>query len=135
MRLLRHGEKGKEKPAALDKNNKIRDLSSVITDYEPKNLNFELIDKLKKINLEALPEVPKNIRIGSCISKPGKFIGIGLNYSDHAAETGAKSPKEPIVFMKATSCLSNISPLRPCLLFSPKYMSDVLYVNLGLSNR
>jgi len=106
MRLLRHGEKGKEKPAALDKNNKIRDLSAVIDDYEPKNLNFELIDKLKKTNLEALPEVSKNTRIGSCINKPGKFIGIGLNYSDHAAETGAKPPKEPIVFMKATSCLS-----------------------------
>ena len=106
MKLLRVGQKGKEKPAALDKNGKIRDLSSNIKDLNPKNLNFETISKLNKFDLETLPELLKSERIGSCITKPGKFIGIGLNYSDHAAETGAKVPSEPIVFMKATSSIS-----------------------------
>ena len=104
MKLLRYGNKGKEKPAALDKNGKIRDLSSYVTDFDTKNLNFEILAKLQKINLESLPEIQKGTRIGSCINKPGKFVAIGLNYSDHAAETGAKPPSEPIVFMKATSC-------------------------------
>ena len=105
MKLLRCGNKGNEKPAALDKEGKIRDLSSSIRDFDPKNLNFETLSKLKKINLESLPEIPKSTRIGSCINRPGKFVAIGLNYSDHAAETGAKPPSEPIVFMKATSCI------------------------------
>ena len=67
--------------------------------------NFETLSKIKKINLESLPEIPQSTRIGSCINKPGKFVAIGLNYSDHAAETGVKPPSEPIVFMKATSCI------------------------------
>ena len=106
MKLLRCGNKGSEKPAALDKNGKIRDLSSHIKDFNPETLNFETLTKLRKIDLDTLPEVSNSTRIGSCINKPGKFIGIGLNYSDHAAETGAKPPSEPIVFMKATSCTS-----------------------------
>ncbi len=105
MKLLRCGNKGSEKPAALDKKGKIRDLSSSIRDLDPENLNFETLSKLKKINLESLPEISKSTRIGSCVNKPGKFVAIGLNYSDHAAETGAKPPSEPIVFMKATSCI------------------------------
>ena len=105
MKLLRCGNKGSEKPAALDKEGKIRDLSSSISDFDPQNLNFETLNKLKKINLESLPEIPKSTRIGSCINRPGKFVAIGLNYFDHAVETGAKSPSEPIVFMKATSCI------------------------------
>ena len=106
MKLLRVGQKGKEKPAALDKNGKIRDLSSNIKDLNPKNLNFEIINKLKKINLETLPELLNSERVGSCITNPGKFVAIGLNYSDHAAETGAKVPAEPIIFMKATSSIN-----------------------------
>ena len=105
MKLLRCGNKGSEKPAALDKNGKIRDLSSHISDLNTKNINFETLSKLQKIDLGTLTEVSSSTRIGPCISKPGKFIGIGLNYSDHAAETGAKPPSEPIVFMKATSCI------------------------------
>ena len=85
MKLLRCGKKGSEKPAALDKNGKIRDLSSNVSDFDPKNLNFKTLEKLKKINLESLPEIPGGTRIGSCINKPGKFVAIGLNYSDHAA--------------------------------------------------
>ena len=106
MKLLRVGQKGKEKPSVLDKNNKIRDLSSYIKDLNPDNLNLETIKKLNDINFETLPELSDSERIGSCIVKPGKFIAIGLNYSDHAAETGAKPPSEPIVFMKATSSIN-----------------------------
>ena len=106
MKLLRVGNKGTEKPALLDKNGKIRDISSHIKDLNPDNLNFENISKLKNIDLEKLPELPNSNRVGSCIVKPGKFVAIGLNYSDHAAETGAKVPSEPIIFMKATSCIN-----------------------------
>ena len=106
MKLLRCGIKGQEKPAVLDKDGNIKDLSSHISDFDPESLNTINLEKLKKINLSKLPEISKNTRIGSCISKPGKFIGIGLNYSDHAAETGAKVPSEPIIFMKATSCIN-----------------------------
>jgi len=106
MKLLRVGNKGTEKPALLDKNGKIRDISSHIKDLTPDNLNFENILKLKNIDLEKLPELPNSNRVGSCIVKPGKFVAIGLNYSDHAAETGAKVPSEPIVFMKATSSIN-----------------------------
>jgi len=106
MKLLRCGDIGKEKPATLDKSGKIRDLSSHIDDFNPENINFLNLEKLKKINLENLPEISKSTRIGACIATPGKFIGIGLNFSDHAAEIGAKIPKEPIVFMKASSCIS-----------------------------
>ena len=105
MKLLRVGQKGKEKPATLDKNGTIRDLSSEVSDFNPETLNFETLTKLQKIDLGTLPEVSSSTRIGPCVSQPGKFIGIGLNYSDHAAETGAKPPSEPIVFMKATSCI------------------------------
>ena len=106
MKLLRCGNKNNEKPAALDKNGKIRDLSSKISDFNPKTLNFKNLAKLQKIDLESLPEISNTTRIGSCITNPGKFIAIGLNYSDHAAESGAKIPSEPIVFMKATSCVN-----------------------------
>ena len=105
MKLLRCGPLNKEKPAVLDKNGKIRDISSHINDLNPQNISFTNLEKLKNINLESLPEIPSSERIGSCIANPGKFVGIGLNYSDHAAETGAKIPTEPIVFMKATSCI------------------------------
>ena len=106
MKLLRVGNKGTEKPAVLDKNGKIRDISSHIKDLNPDYLNFENILKLKNIDLEKLPELPNSDRVGSCIVNPGKFVAIGLNYSDHAAETGAKVPSEPIVFMKATSSIN-----------------------------
>ena len=106
MKLLRLGNKGKEKPAALDTNSKIRDLSSVIKDLTPDNLTHSAIEKLKSLDLKNFPELSNSKRIVSCISKPGKFVDIGLNYSDHAEETGAKVPSEPIVFMKATSCVN-----------------------------
>jgi len=106
MKLLRVGNKGKEKPAMLDKNGKIRDLSSEINDFNPENLNSDRVNKLKEINPETLPEISSSERIGACVNKPGKFVAIGLNYSDHAKETGANPPSEPIVFMKATSSIN-----------------------------
>tara|TARA_B100001057_G_scaffold103800_1_gene101259 strand:- start:124 stop:966 length:843 start_codon:yes stop_codon:yes gene_type:complete len=106
MKLLRLGQKGKEKPAALDKNGKLRDISSLIKDLNPETLNFETISKLEGFDLSSLPELSTVERIGSCVAKPGKFVAIGLNYSDHAAETGADAPSEPIVFMKATSSIN-----------------------------
>ena len=106
MKLLRIGNKGKEKPAILDANGKIRDISSTIKDLTPDNLTQLTIEKLKSLDLESLPELSNSERIGSCISKPGKFVAIGLNYSDHAEETGAQVPSEPIVFMKATNCVN-----------------------------
>jgi 2-keto-4-pentenoate hydratase/2-oxohepta-3-ene-1,7-dioic acid hydratase in catechol pathway len=105
MKLLRVGYFGVEKPAALDKKGKIRDLSQHLIDFNPSTLNFETLEKLKKINLDSLPEVPSSARIGSCVAKPGKFLAVGLNYSDHAAETNAETPKEPIIFNKAANCM------------------------------
>ena len=105
MKLLRVGHKGKEKPALLDKEGKIRDISSHIIDLNPDYLNFETISKLQNIGLSSLPELSSSARIGSCISKPGKFVAIGLNFSDHAKESGQPVPPEPIMFMKATSCI------------------------------
>ena len=106
MKLLRVGEKGKEIPAILDENNKLRDISSHIKDLNPDFLNFETLSKLKNLDLTKLPEINNSQRIGACVNKPGKFVAIGLNYSDHAKETGAKIPSEPIIFMKATSSIS-----------------------------
>tara|TARA_B110000438_G_scaffold85378_1_gene84855 strand:- start:636 stop:1484 length:849 start_codon:yes stop_codon:yes gene_type:complete len=106
MKLLRVGKLNKEIPAALDSDGSLRDLSSIIKDLNSDTINKKTLDILKKNNLSNLPKISNNERIGSCISRPEKFIGIGLNYSDHARETGVNPPKEPIVFLKANSCLS-----------------------------
>ena len=105
MKLLRVGNKGNEKPGILDIDGKIRDISSHINDLNPENLNFQSFSKIQKIDSSKLPELSSNERVGSCITSPGKFVAIGLNYSDHAAEVGAEIPKEPIMFMKATSSM------------------------------
>ena len=105
MKLLRVGKKNHEKPASLDVDGKIRDLSSHIKDLNKENLNFQVLSKLQNTDLSSLPEIPSSERIGSCVSNPGKFVAIGLNFSDHAAETGAPVPTEPIMFMKATSSI------------------------------
>ena len=106
MKFLRIGSLNQEKPAIIDKNDVIRDLSSIILDFNSKTINNNTIEKIKKINIEKLPRIDNNIRIGPCVSNPEKFIGIGLNYSDHAEETGMKPPSEPIIFLKANSCIS-----------------------------
>jgi 2-keto-4-pentenoate hydratase/2-oxohepta-3-ene-1,7-dioic acid hydratase in catechol pathway len=106
MKLLRVGDANNEKPAIIDKNNNYRDLSSIIKDFNPDTLNFETINKIKNINILNLPILDSKRRIGSCVSKPSKFIGIGLNFRDHAKEQNLPIPKEPIIFSKFTSCLS-----------------------------
>jgi|TARA_Y100000022_G_scaffold200679_1_gene217367 2-keto-4-pentenoate hydratase/2-oxohepta-3-ene-1,7-dioic acid hydratase in catechol pathway len=106
MKLLRVGDKGKEKPAVLDKDEKIRDISSFIKDLNPDHLNFSNISKIQSSDLSSLPELSSSQRVGACITKPGKFVAIGLNFSDHAAESGLPVPSEPIMFMKATSCIN-----------------------------
>jgi len=106
MKLLRLGQKGKEKPAILDNDGKIRDISSHVEDLNPYYLNFETVSKLQSTDLSTLPELPSTDRIGSCITKPGKFVAIGLNFSDHAKESNLPVPTEPITFMKATSSIN-----------------------------
>lgn len=106
MKLLRYGPKGKEKPGILDKTGKIRSLHKVIKDLDGEAVSPAGLAKLKKLDVEKLPKVPGNPRIGSCIANPQKFIAIGLNYSDHAAESGLTVPPEPILFTKHVSCLS-----------------------------
>ena len=106
MKFLRLGSLNKEKPAILDENGIRRDLSSIVVDFNPNTINADTIKKIKKIDIKKLPEIDQSVRIGACVSKPEKFIGIGLNYKDHAKETGMKEPDEPIVFIKANSCIS-----------------------------
>jgi len=103
MKLLRHGPRGQEKPAALDAQGQVRDLSGLIGDITPRHLSPEGLAALRAIDLESLPIVPQG-RLGVPWTDIGKFIAIGLNYADHAAESNLPIPKEPIVFMKATTC-------------------------------
>jgi ureidoglycolate lyase len=105
VKLLRYGPKGQERPAVLDAEGKIRDLNAHISDVANDALLPESLAKLREIDIASLPLVPGNPRIGPCVGRIGKFICIGLNYADHAAESGAPIPKEPIVFMKATSAV------------------------------
>ena len=105
MKLLRFGNVGEEKPGAIDSNGIIRDLSSIINDLNGQSIDDLTVERLRKINLKSLPAVSNNTRIGPCIGSVGKFLSIGLNYSDHAAETGLPIPEHPILFLKATSSI------------------------------
>ena len=104
MKLVRYGVKGAEKPGIVDVTGRIRDLSAVVADINGQVLAHEL-DKIRGLDLETLPLVKEGVRYGACVGNIGKFICIGLNYSDHAAETGAAIPEEPIVFNKWTSAI------------------------------
>jgi 2,4-didehydro-3-deoxy-L-rhamnonate hydrolase len=104
LKLLRHGPKGQEKPAAIDASGKIRDLSSIIIDINPDVLSPAGLDKLRALDLSSLPEVLAPERIGTPFTGLGKFICVGLNYSDHAAEAGMPVPEEPVLFNKWSSC-------------------------------
>ncbi|KAF1026630.1 MAG: Ureidoglycolate lyase [Acinetobacter bereziniae] len=104
MKLLRYGVKGQEKPGILDPQGQIRDLSSVVKDINGQMIASEL-DKIRNLDLSSLPLVAEDMRLGACVGNIGKFICIGLNYSDHAAETGAEVPAEPVVFNKWTSAV------------------------------
>lgn len=105
MKLMRYGRKGQEKPALVDSEGRVRDLSGVVADITAETLTPEGLARLAAVKAESLPLVENPGRIAPPWRGVGKFIAIGLNYSDHAAETGAPVPKEPIVFMKATSCI------------------------------
>jgi 2-keto-4-pentenoate hydratase/2-oxohepta-3-ene-1,7-dioic acid hydratase in catechol pathway len=105
VKLLRYGPKGREKPGILDKDGKIRDLSAHVADIAGEVLLPDSLKKLAAIDPLSLPLATGDLRIGPCVGRMGKFICIGLNYADHAAESGAPIPKEPIVFMKATSAV------------------------------
>ena len=105
MKLLRLGNPGQEIPAAVDKNGKYRNLSFHLKDFNSDTINFENLESLKKIDLESLEEIDKDSRIGSCVSKPGNFFAIGLNYSEHAKETGVEPPKNPVLFNKSVHCI------------------------------
>jgi len=106
MRLVRYGRPGKEKPGLFDEEGRIRDLSGVIGDIDAPALSGKALRRIAKIDWKTLPLVRGNPRLGVPVKGVGKFIGIGMNYADHAAETGTPAPKEPVFFMKATSCLS-----------------------------
>jgi 2-keto-4-pentenoate hydratase/2-oxohepta-3-ene-1,7-dioic acid hydratase in catechol pathway len=105
MKLLRYGAPGAEKPGLLDSTGAIRDLSGVVPDIAREALLPESLDRLRKLDPNSLPRVNGNPRLGPCVGQVGKFICIGLNYADHAAESNMPLPKEPIVFMKATSAI------------------------------
>jgi 2-keto-4-pentenoate hydratase/2-oxohepta-3-ene-1,7-dioic acid hydratase in catechol pathway len=105
MKLVRYGPAGREKPGILDAKGKIRDLSKIVKDIDGAALSPASLAKIGKAKLDKLPAVKGNPRLGACVARPGNFIAIGLNYSDHAAETGAPIPKEPIIFNKAPTCV------------------------------
>jgi len=105
MKLLRYGVPGQERPAILASDGSIRDLSSVVPDLAGQWLLPDSMEKLRNLNISTLPKVPGQPRIGPCVGEVGKFVCIGLNYSDHAAESGMAVPREPVVFMKATSSI------------------------------
>lgn len=106
MKLLRYGDRGCEKPGLLGPEGEIRDLSSKIEDIKDTVLSPEGLEELRKLDLESLPLVEGTPRLGPPIANCPKFIGIGLNYADHATETGMPIPEEPVIFTKATSCIS-----------------------------
>jgi 2,4-diketo-3-deoxy-L-fuconate hydrolase len=105
MKLVRYGNPGKEKPGLVDDNGQLRDLSAVIKDIGPDQLGDVAIAKLRKLKIDKLPLVRGKPRFGCPVANVGKFIAIGLNYADHAAESGMPLPKEPVVFTKAISCI------------------------------
>lgn len=105
MKLVRYGQPGKEKPGLIDAEGKLRDLSAVIKDLTPDQLGDAALARLRKLKTANLPLVKGTPRLGSPVGGVGKFIAIGLNYADHAAESGLPLPKEPVVFMKASSCV------------------------------
>lgn len=106
MRLVRYGEAGSEKPGILDASGAIRDLSGVVKDIDGSTIGTDGLAKLRGVDVNSLPKVSGNVRFGAPVGNIGKFIAIGLNYADHAKESNLPIPKEPVVFMKATSCIS-----------------------------
>jgi 2,4-didehydro-3-deoxy-L-rhamnonate hydrolase len=107
MKFLRYGPIGQEKPGVLDNKGRIRDLSGLIDDITPETIAAGRLEAIRtSVDIRKLPVIRKKVRLGSCIARTGNFIAIGLNYAEHATETDAAIPKEPIIFNKAPSCLS-----------------------------
>src|SRR5437868_6479456 len=106
MKLVRYGPVGHEKPGLIDAEGKIRDLSKIVPDIDADALSPKGLAKISKAKPASLPLVRGNPRLGACVARPGNFVAIGLNYTDHAIETGAVIPKEPIIFNKASNCIS-----------------------------
>ncbi len=129
MKLVRYGNPGKEKPGLIDADGKLRDLSGVIGDIDPSQLGDAAIAKLRRLKTANLPLVRGKPRMGSPVKGVRKFIAIGLNYADHAAESNLPIPKEPIVFMKATSCIQG--PNDPVMLPKGSVKTD-WEVELGI---
>jgi 2,4-diketo-3-deoxy-L-fuconate hydrolase len=105
MKLVRYGNKGSERPGMLDAQGALRDLSSIIHDIDGRALSPASLDALRGVDPSGLPLISANQRLGACVGNVGKFVCVGLNYSDHAAESGMEVPKEPVLFMKATSSI------------------------------
>ena len=122
MKLVRYGNPGKEKPGLIDAQGTLRDLSKVVPDIGPAQLDAAVLAKLAKLDTAKLPAVRGTPRMGCPVAGVGKFVAIGLNYADHAAESGAPIPKEPIVFMKATTCIQG--PNDPVMLPKGSVKSD-----------
>ncbi|WP_186145148.1 fumarylacetoacetate hydrolase family protein [Burkholderia gladioli] len=122
MKLLRYGPRGQEKPGLLDRDGRLRDLSSICEDYTPAFFADGGIERLRGVDPQTLPLVAGEPRIGACIAQPGNFIAIGLNYVQHAIETDAPIPAEPILFNKAPSCLSG--PYDPVILPKDSHKCD-----------
>ncbi|AGH44463.1 fumarylacetoacetate hydrolase family protein [Paraglaciecola psychrophila] len=106
MKLLRYGPLGKEKPGIIDEEGNIRSLSDIVSDISGATLSSDNLKRLRALDLSSLPIVDANVRLGACVGNVGKFLCIGLNYADHAAESGMTIPDEPEVFTKATSAIS-----------------------------
>ncbi len=122
MKLVRYGKPGKEKPGLIDSDGRLRDLSAVVADIGPDQLSDPALARLRKLKTDTLPLVKGSPRMGCPVAGIGKFIAIGLNYADHAAEAGMPIPAEPIVFMKATSCVQG--PDDPVMLPKGSNKSD-----------
>lgn len=105
MKLLRYGDVGHEKPGLVDKDGNIRDLSSLVDDITGSSLDPQTLDRIKNAKIDDLPIVPSGTRIGGCVATPTNFIAVGLNYADHAKESGMPIPAEPILFSKAPNCI------------------------------
>lgn len=122
MKLVRFGEPGSERPGIIDSAGAIRDLSAVIDDVSPRHLGRTSLEKLGNVDLDTLPLAPSSVRLGACIANANNFISIGLNYVDHAIESKAPIPQEPVVFNKLNSCISG--PNDPIVLLKGSEKTD-----------
>lgn len=109
MKLVRYGKQGLERAGLIDSQGTIRDLSGFIPDVTPAHLGAASLQQLAQLSAEELPPVPSAVRLGACVANVGKFVCVGLNYLDHVRESGATVPSEPILFTKATSCITGPS--------------------------